>query len=180
MRIEFDIPEDVLHRLLDDVPMPDMARIRYDMNTPPALPDVPGEVRDQIARAGAYGLIRQGQRVAIGVGSRGIGDLQTIVAALVAQIRALGADPFIIPTMGSHGGATADGQREVLRHLGITADSVCAPIEAQMDTVEVGRTPKVYLCASIGWRWRPTASSLWDESSHTPRFEAAMRAVSPR
>jgi hypothetical protein len=74
------------------------------------------------------------------VGSRGIARLPEIVAALARQLRDLGAEPFIIPTMGSHGGATAEGQREVLAHLGITEQTVGAPVTSQMETDEVGRT----------------------------------------
>jgi hypothetical protein len=140
MRIEFDIPETILHHLLDPVPIPQMARVRYDIPTPAPLGDIRAAVREQMERAGARTMVRPGQRIAVGVGSRGIGRLPEIVAALVGELRALGAEPFIIPTMGSHGGATADGQREVLLHLGVTPERVGAPIEAQMETVEVGRT----------------------------------------
>ncbi len=142
MRIEFDVPEQSLHSLLDGVPIPAMARIRYDMDTPSPLPDVAREVRDQVALVAGHDMVKRGQRIAIGVGSRGISHLPEIVSALVAGLRACGADPFIIPAMGSHGGATADGQREVLRHLGIAEERVGAPVEAQMETVEVGRTPQ--------------------------------------
>jgi hypothetical protein len=140
MRIEFDIPETILHHLLDPVPIPQMARVRYDIPTPAPFGDIRVAVREQMERTGARTMVRPGQRIAVGVGSRGIGRLPEIVAALVGELRALGAEPFIIPTMGSHGGATAEGQREVLRHLGVTPERVGAPIEAQMETVEVGRT----------------------------------------
>jgi hypothetical protein len=84
-------------------------------------------------------VIRRGERIAIGVGSRGIARLPEIVAALVAELQALGAAPFIVPAMGSHGGATAEGQREVLLHLGVTEERVGAPIYSSMETREVGR-----------------------------------------
>ena len=142
MRVAFEIPEEVLHQLLDDVPIPQVARVHNAMQTPPAIQDIAAEVRSQMAAAGAAGLVRSGQRIAVGVGSRGIGELPAIVGALVSELRALGADPFIIPTMGSHGGATADGQREVLRHLDITEERVGAPVLSQMETVEIGRTPE--------------------------------------
>jgi hypothetical protein len=116
-----------------------MARIRYDVPTPSPIEDIANVVHQQMQRADVAPLIHRGQRIAIGVGSRGIGYLPHIVAALVREVRALGAEPFIVPTMGSHGGATADGQREVLLHLGVTPEAVGAPIEAQMETVEIGR-----------------------------------------
>ncbi len=141
MRIAFDIPEDILHQLLDPVPIPDMARIRYDMPTPPGIRDLGAALVQQMQQTGVASTIKPGQRIAIGVGSRGIDRLPEIVAALVWQLRSLGADPFIIPAMGSHGGATPGGQLEVLEHLGITPETVGAPIESQMETVEIGRTP---------------------------------------
>jgi hypothetical protein len=140
MRIEFDIPEAILHELLDPVPVPEMARIRYAIPTPPAIDDIGLAVREQMAYANVRQMVQPGQRIAIGVGSRGIDRLPEIVAALVAELRALGAEPFIIPTMGSHGGATAEGQREVLAHLGVIPERVGAPVVAQMETVEIGRT----------------------------------------
>ncbi|MBV9278763.1 MAG: DUF2088 domain-containing protein [Chloroflexi bacterium] len=140
MRIDFEVPEGILHELLDPVPIPPMARVRYDMETPPPLRDVGDAVRRDLRRPGVRGLIRPGQRIAVGVGSRGIDRLPEVVAALVAELRALGAEPFVIPAMGSHGGATPDGQREVLDYLGVTPERVGTPIESQMDTVEVGRT----------------------------------------
>jgi hypothetical protein len=139
MRIAFDIPELVLHELLDPVAMPLVARVGYDMPTPPPLEDIASVVNEQVHRPDVAGLVRPGQRVAIGVGSRGIAHLPEIVAALVRALRSLGAAPFVVPAMGSHGGATADGQRKVLQRLGVTPDSVGAPIESQLETVEVGR-----------------------------------------
>ena len=140
MRIEFEVPEDILHHLLDSVPIPQMARVRYEMVTPPPIADIAAAVKEGVRAAGAADSIKSGQRVAVGVGSRGIGRLPEIVAALVSELRALGAEPFIVPAMGSHGGATAGGQSEVLEHLGVTEERVGAPIVSSMDTVEVGRT----------------------------------------
>ena len=90
------------------------------------------------ALAVAPDTIRDGATVAIGVGSRGIVGLPDIVRACVADVRARGGVPFIFPAMGSHGGATADGQEQVLAHLGVTAASADAPIRADMATVELG------------------------------------------
>lgn len=141
MRIAFDIPEAVLHQLLDPVALPALARVHYDIATPAPIADIAAAVHARVMRPEIAALFAPGQRIAIGVGSRGIGRLPEIVAALVAALRGLGVEPFIIPAMGSHGGATAEGQRAVLAHLGITAERVGAPIEAQMETVEIGRTP---------------------------------------
>ncbi len=81
-----------------------------------------------------------GRAVAVAVGSRGIGQLATVVGAAIAKLKSLGARPFVIPAMGSHGGATAEGQSEILATFGITEEAIGAPINASMDTVEIGRT----------------------------------------
>ena len=78
-------------------------------------------------------------RVAVTAGSRGIHDIATVVRAAVEWLRAAGADPFVVPAMGSHGGATTEGQLAVLADLGVHKAGVGAPVIATMDTVEVGR-----------------------------------------
>jgi hypothetical protein len=95
-------------------------------------------VREEVRKPDIQQRIQPGARVAIGVGSRGINHLQEIVRALVASLRELGAEPFIVPSMGSHGGGTAEGQIEVLASYGITQEGVGAPVRASMDTVELG------------------------------------------
>ena len=82
-----------------------------------------------------------GARIAVTAGSRGIHDLVPVVRAAVDWLKAAGAAPFVIPAMGSHGGATAEGQREMLEGLGITEESVGCAIEATMETVVVGTLP---------------------------------------
>lgn len=82
--------------------------------------------------------IRAGDRIAVGVGSRGITHLTTIVLSVLEQIRKLGATPFLFPAMGSHGGATPQGQREVLATYGITEDSMQCPIRDSMEVRQVG------------------------------------------
>ncbi|MDQ2741063.1 MAG: nickel-dependent lactate racemase, partial [Chloroflexota bacterium] len=140
MRITFEIPETILHQLLDPVPMPLMARVRYDEPTPTSIEDVEDAVRRQFNRREIRDTIRPGQRIAIAAGSRGIGKLPEIVRSLVQVLRERGARPFIFPAMGSHGGATAEGQRAVLAHLGVTEESVGAPIESSMAVEVIGHT----------------------------------------
>ncbi|WP_405069716.1 nickel-dependent lactate racemase [Kribbella sp. NBC_01510] len=85
--------------------------------------------------------ILPGARIAVTAGSRGIHDLVPVVKAAVDWLTAVGAAPFVVPAMGSHGGATADGQLEMLAGLGITPESVGCPVEATMETVVVGTLP---------------------------------------
>ena len=85
--------------------------------------------------------IRPGMKIAVGVGSRGITRLDQIVASVLANLKQLGAEPFLVPAMGSHGGATAEGQTEVLASYGITEESMGVPIRASMEVLELGQTP---------------------------------------
>lgn len=84
--------------------------------------------------------IRPGQRVAVTGGSRGIAEVAAITRTIVAALRELEADPFIIPAMGSHGGATAEGQRQVLQAYGISEETMGAPILSSMEVIELGLT----------------------------------------
>jgi hypothetical protein len=124
-----------------DVTLPRMARIRQLFGTE-RVEDVGGAVHDALLKGTAGERIRPGTRLALTAGSRGISHIPQILGACVAALRELGAQPFIVPAMGSHGGATAEGQREVLEGYGITEESVGAPIYATMDVVEVGRTQR--------------------------------------
>jgi hypothetical protein len=81
------------------------------------------------------------KRIALTAGSRGIANLQEIVRSICDWLKEHGAQPFIIPAMGSHGGATAEGQRKILEEYGVTEPNVGAPIRASMETVVVGHTP---------------------------------------
>jgi hypothetical protein len=104
-----------------------------------ALADPPSALRDRLNSA----WVNEdwaGKRVGVGVGSRGIDRIAEIAATVVAWLRARGADPFVMPAMGSHGGATAEGQRAVLATYGVTEAAVHAPIETSMEVVEIGET----------------------------------------
>jgi hypothetical protein len=106
------------------------------------LPDLPDEADPygaaQTALEPLRDRVRPGARIAVTAGSRGIHDLVPVVKAAADWLKSVGAEPFVVPAMGSHGGATADGQREMLAGLGITPESVGCPIEATMETVVVG------------------------------------------
>jgi len=122
------------------VEFPRLVRVRQGLESAP-LGD-PGEaLAEGLARIGAGGLPRPGSRVAVAVGSRGIDGIVNVVASLVQLLKGMGAVPFIIPSMGSHGGATARGQEMVLRSLGVTEESVGAPVISSMETVSLGVTP---------------------------------------
>jgi hypothetical protein len=121
--------------------LPRMIRVRQHFDRP-RVDDIEAEVRTQLAALKLDSRIRPGQTVAITAGSRGIANIHLIIKAAVAHCRSLGLDPFIVPAMGSHGGATAEGQREVIEGYGITEEFVDAPIRSSMDTVIVDTTPQ--------------------------------------
>ena len=101
------------------------------------LPDAAAAARQELA---AYpGRIEPGARIAIAVGSRGIADIAAITREVVDFVKKSQAHPFIIPAMGSHGGATAAGQAEVLASLGVTEERMGAPVVSSMDVVELPR-----------------------------------------
>ena len=111
------------------------------------LDDFVTEIRHQLNSKGLAKKIRTGQRIAITAGSRGIANIPAILRTVVEEVKAAGGEPFLIPAMGSHGGATPHGQVETLRSLGITEESVCAPIISSMEVDkigEIGGTP-VYI-----------------------------------
>jgi hypothetical protein len=129
---------DALQRLLAPVILPKMVRIRQVFDDA-KLADVAAGVREALAACPAYNAVRPGMKLALTVGSRGVASLPVIVRAIVDALKERGAKPFIVPAMGSHGGGTAEGQREMLHELGVTENSAGCPIHSSMEVVEVGR-----------------------------------------
>lgn len=129
---------DVLGRRVPDMPLTRMQRCHDD-----ALPPVDPEQAVREALRGQLDAVRPGQTVAVGVGSRGIKSIAPVVAAAVRVLRELGAEPFVVPAMGSHGGSTAEGQAKTLAGLGITEAAVDAPVHATMETVALGMADDV-------------------------------------
>ena len=118
--------------------LPKMATVKQRFAST-ALDDVAGEVRRQLAAAGLVESIRPGARIAVSSGSRGIANIPLITRTVVDCIKEAGGEPFLLPAMGSHGGATAEGQKQVLAGYGIDEESMGCPVEATMDVVEVGQ-----------------------------------------
>jgi hypothetical protein len=123
------------------MPFPRMFRLRQKFDCP-RLDDIAAEVERQLAALCLAGQIRPGQTVAITVGSRGIANIAEITKAIVAHFKHMQAVPFIVPAMGSHGGGTAEGQREIVEGYGITEDYVGAEIRSSMETVIIDKTPQ--------------------------------------
>lgn len=115
---------------------PLMFRVRQTFERP-LVQDIPGEVDAQLAALNLSQTIQPGQSVAITAGSRGIANIHLIIKAAVDHCKAIGADPFIVPAMGSHGGGTAEGQQKIIEAYGITETFCGCPIHASMETVVV-------------------------------------------
>ena len=103
--------------------LPKMTRIQQRFEAP-LLTDLPAAIHAELERINAAALIKPGERVAITAGSRGVANVATAVKATADYLKTLGAHPFVVPAMGSHGGATPEGQRSVLEHYGITEETV--------------------------------------------------------
>lgn len=131
-----DFPDrDDVTGLLEPRPLPSFARVRYEPETD-ALGDPASSTRSELDRLALDELVA-GATVAVGVGSRGIHAIDGIVTEVVSELDERGFEPVIVPAMGSHGGATPEGQREILETLGIMEANVGAPIDARMDAERV-------------------------------------------
>ncbi len=115
---------------------PLLFRVRQTFQRP-LVQDIPAEVDAQLAALKLSTSIQPGQSVAITAGSRGIANIHLIIKAAVDHVKAIGAEPFIVPAMGSHGGGTAEGQRKIIESYGITEAFCGCPIRASMETVIV-------------------------------------------
>lgn len=120
---------------------PKMYRVRQRFEAT-RVDDVPGEVRRQLVGLHLEDRIGQGDTVAISAGSRGIANIATIIRAAVEHLQGLGAVPFIVPAMGSHGGGAVAGQTKILADYGITPETMGCELRATMDTVIVDHTPQ--------------------------------------
>lgn len=129
---------DIVKELLKDIPLPQMVKIRQAFPAP-EVKDVSATLRQILEQSGQLDRVRPGMRIAIAVGSRGVNQIPALVGTTVSELKKRGAEPFVVPAMGSHGGATASGQAEVLAHLGITQETVDCPIVSSMEVVEISR-----------------------------------------
>ena len=119
--------------------LPEMVRVKQNIENP-EIADISLAVSSELERIDLPKLLRPGMEVAVAVGSRGVNNLPVFIRTIVEECRKLHAVPFVIPAMGSHGGATAEGQRRVLASLGVTEKTVDCPIVAKMNVVEIGKT----------------------------------------
>jgi hypothetical protein len=139
-----NIPDDApvsgrstIDNLLEEIPLPRMVKVRQTFDRPRVV-DVEGELVRKFQESGVLANVKPGHKIAVTAGSRGIASLPLMLKTLVSEIKRVGGRPFLFPAMGSHGGATAQGQCDMLVGMGITEEVVGAPIRATMETVVVG------------------------------------------
>lgn len=120
-----------------DIALPRMVNVRQKFDNA-HLGDIPATIAREFQRPEVRARVKAGQVVAVGCGSRGVANIATIARCVIRELQALGAKPFIFPSMGSHGAATAEGQKKVLDGYGISEATMGVPVKATMDTVVVG------------------------------------------
>lgn len=126
-----------LSAAIADLKLPPLYHVKQNFARP-LIEDVDAAVAEQFARPEIAATIKPGARVCIAVGSRGIARISSIVRAIVGEVKRRGADPFIIPAMGSHGNAVPEGQLRVLADYGITPETMGVPIISSLDVAQIG------------------------------------------
>lgn len=129
----------VVSDLVADTYVPRMFKVRQTFSRPKIeREDIPAHIQDMLSNETFAGKIRPGMEIAITCGSRGIANLDVITKSIVDFVKSCGATPFIVPAMGSHGGATAEGQRAVIEGYGVTEEAMGCEIRSSMETVKIG------------------------------------------
>ncbi len=148
-------------------PAPNVARFKHYLPTD-HIADPRQEVRQRLLDAGLRDKVKPGNRIAITAGSRGMGGFIELLSGIVDAVKEAGGQPFLIPAMGSHGGAVPEGQTEILHRLGVTEQSVGAPIRATMETVPLGKAENGAEAHVIKLPGRQMESLFWGASRPIP------------
>ena len=132
---------ETITNLIKDTPIPKMVKVRQNFdNTCIPESDIPGIITRELDRPEIGGKIQPGQKIAITCGSRGINHNAVMARAIVDFVKSKGAEPYIVAAMGSHGGATAEGQLQILKDYGVTEEAMGCPVKSSMETVQIGIT----------------------------------------
>ena len=126
-----------IQKLLKDIPIPKMLKIKQYFNDY-YICDVESKLKEKLVKSDSLEKVKAGSKIAVAVGSRGVKNIDLITKTVITELKKKGLDPFIIPAMGSHGGSTDEGQKDVLRELKITEDSVNCPIYSSMEVIKIG------------------------------------------
>jgi len=132
------LSDGTVSKLIGTAAVPKFYKIRqkFDNN---CITDIPAEITSTLSRPGTLDMIKSGQNISIAVGSRGISNLAEIVRCVVDNVKSKNASPFIITSMGSHGGATSEGQKQLLADYGVTETAMGCPVISSMETICLGR-----------------------------------------
>lgn len=126
-----------VNEMLQHIPIPKMVAVRQKFDSD-QITDIPAAVFREMDREDVRAKVSPGMRIAITAGSRGIDNLALVIREVVSFLKSLGAEPFVIPAMGSHGGSTAEGQLAVIAEYGVTEAYVGCPVKATMETTQIG------------------------------------------
>ena len=133
----------IFEQLLHETDIPKMIPVQYHIKMGSVTAEqIPGIIREELEKQNLLERIEAGKTVAITGGSREICNIDVILRSLINLLKERRAEPFIFPAMGSHGGANAEGQKEILAGYGITEEAMGVPVKASMDTVVLGKSPK--------------------------------------
>lgn len=167
---------DEIQAAITDVPLPTFYRVAYEPPSP-ELSD-PVNAATEALEAMALEGLEPGASIAVGLGSRGITDIQPIALAVLDELRERGYEPFVVPAMGSHGGGNAEGQRRTLAELGLDEERLGCEIDARMETEIVGTTEdgwSVHLASAAleadGWL---VVNRIKPHTNFTGRFESGL------
>ena len=131
----------IVSQLCKEVNLPRMLKVKQHFDSRCIeKEDIPKAVFQELSKAELAERILPGKRIAISCGSRGVANIAVITRAIADFVKSQGAHPFVIPAMGSHGGATAEGQKALLQGYGVTEESIGCPILSSMETVAIGKT----------------------------------------
>ncbi|MGE1062166.1 lactate racemase domain-containing protein [Megasphaera paucivorans] len=127
----------IIDQLLDAIVIPPMIKVKQYFPRP-KIDNIDDAVRKKIIQSQVFSQVKQGQRIAITAGSRGIANMPFVLKTIISLVKQAGGVPFLVPAMGSHGGATAQGQIDVLASRGITEETMGAPIYSDIEPVKIG------------------------------------------
>ena len=185
--------DSALYNVIGNVKIPKMARVRQKFD-PSEITDPAAGIRGELSRPEIAATLKPGMNIAITAGSRGIHNHKLILKTVVDIVKEHGANPFVVPAMGSHGGATAQGQLEVLEGFGITPAYLGCPIKSGMETVRIqehgatrphvcqchpGKLPHLIRSGNRGERLQPHLHAKGAHSRGNSRKRAGAAGIGP-
>lgn len=131
--------KETVSKILENIPLPRMVKVRQQFNRD-IIENIPEKVLEELSRPEICERIKPGMSIALTCGSRGVANIRIILREVASFLKEHGANPFIVPAMGSHGGATSEGQKKILNSFGVTEDFCKCPIRATMEVCQIATT----------------------------------------